>query len=152
MEPYAPRPIEFLGIRRHDDWRLKHYSIVYGASPYDGAESEPGISLLLPKLPHPAVAPARPGVGFLISHLGRTANYCVLGWWDRENELPLRVAVRSLDGGSNWRPAAGPESVCVWDLQVVAFERDAYVDTVLNADGTTTADAVDRYLERTLTS
>lgn len=54
----------------------------------------------------------------------------MLCWWDRENELPIRVFVRQHDG-SPWRPAQGSESVCVWDLQVICFERDAYVHTVM---------------------
>jgi hypothetical protein len=55
----------------------------------------------------------------------------VLAWWDNENELPLRVFVRELEGDSQWRAARGVESFCVWDLQVIAFERDAYVATLL---------------------
>ena len=58
------------------------------------------------------------------------------------NELPLRVFLRDASG---WRAARGSESVCVWDLEIVAFERDAYVQTVL-AEGR--AEDVARYLER----
>jgi hypothetical protein len=43
----------------------------------------PGLALAEAALPQPAVTPARPGVGFLIAHRGRTGNYTVLGWWDR---------------------------------------------------------------------
>jgi hypothetical protein len=32
---------------------------------------------------------------------------------------------------AEWRAARDSESVCVWDLQVIAFERDSYVMTVL---------------------
>ncbi|MDQ3951247.1 MAG: hypothetical protein M3282_13015, partial [Gemmatimonadota bacterium] len=39
----------------------------------------------------------------------------------------------------------GSESVCVWDLQIVAFERDAYVATVLHGDAGV-ADAAEAYL------
>lgn len=72
----------------------------------------------------------RCGAGFLIEHQGNSLDYLVLGWWDRENELPLRVYVR--DAGTPWRAARGGESVCVWDLQVVWAERPAYVGTVMN--------------------
>ncbi len=34
---------------------------------------------------------------------------------------------------AEWREAAHTASICVWDLQVMAFERDAYVETVLSA-------------------
>ena len=145
MRPYEPRPIRFHGLREVDGWRVKRYSIAYGAEPLDWAEFEPAIALADAALPRPAVTAARVGVGFLIAHRGRTASYCVVAWWDNENELPVRVCVRGLDRGSAWREARGSESFCVWDLQVIAFEREAYVATVL-AGGTELAAATRAYL------
>jgi hypothetical protein len=37
----------------------------------------------------------------------------------------------SCSGPEGWRPAAGGESFCVWDLRVIWWEREAYVTTVL---------------------
>lgn len=144
MRRYAPRPIHPHGVREHDGGRLKRYTITWDAGALDWADFEPGIALALAELPRPAAAGGRPGVGFVIAHRGRGADYLVLGWWDRENELPLRVFVREGEGG--WRPARGGESVCVWDLQVIAFERDAYVATLMDA---ACADPVAAYLART---
>ncbi len=146
MQPYAPRPIRFDGIQTPDvssGWRLKRYDIWHGDAVFDAGRFEAGTALALAELPAPAVTEMRPGVGFLVAHQGSGMDYLVLGWWDRENELPLRVFVRADDGGT-WRPAHGSESVCVWDLQVIAHERDAYVETVLGG-GTVAA-----YLERVL--
>ena len=145
MHPYRPRPIAFHGIRGHGGWRLKQYSIIYGGPALDGAGFEPGMEMALRALPSPARTQERPGVGFTIAHQGRNADYVVLGWWDRENELPVRVCVR--EAGGEWRPARGSESICVWDLQVLWFEREAYVATVLNP---ACADAADTYLARRL--
>jgi hypothetical protein len=131
MHPYEPRPIRFHGLRSVDGWRLKRYSIAYGADPIDWSAFEPAMTLADAALPRPAVTDARPGVGFVIAHQGRTALYCVLAWWDNENELPARVFVRGLADGAAWRAARGSESFCVWDLQVIGFEREAYVATVL---------------------
>lgn len=145
MHPYEPRPIRFHEIREHRGWRLKVYSIVYEAASINWARFQPGVELALDGLPEPARAEGRPGVGFVIAHQGRNADYLVLGWWDRENELPLRVFVRDEDG---WRPARGGESFCVWDLQVLWWERGAYVDTMMNP---ATSDPVAAYLDRPLT-
>jgi hypothetical protein len=134
MQPFAPRPITFLGVLQHGGWRLKHYGIVSGDATLDQAVFAAGHPLVLGALPQPAVTPERDGLGFLISHQARSLSYAVLCWWDRENELPIRVFVRQRDG-SPWRPAQGSESVCVWDLQVICFERDVYVGTVMASGG-----------------
>jgi len=133
-ESYEPRPIRFLGLRALRDWRLKVYSVVYGAAPLDAGHFEKALAQFSATLPSPAAAAGRPGVGFVIFHQGRTGRYMVMCWWDHENELPIRVFV-SPPGSSMWRPATDGESVCVWDLQVIGAERDAYVREVLTAGG-----------------
>lgn len=137
MHPFVPRPIQPRGVVPYGDWQLKRYTIVL--DPRDGEgdapwpDFEPGRALARAALPQPAVTAHRPGVGFVIEHRGQGADYIVLGWWDRANELPVRVIVREQLPGSTWRPARDQESFCVWDLQVIAFEREAYVDTVMSA-------------------
>ena len=71
-------------------------------------------------------------------------DYLILAWWDRENELPIKVFVKG-DSDPAWRRARGGESVCVWDLDVLWHEREAYVATLLGPDQ---AGARERYLER----
>jgi hypothetical protein len=144
--PYAPRAIQFLGMREPNSWRLKFYSIAYGSEPIDWSLFAPGIAMAEEALPNPAEYPGRRGLGFLIAHRGRTADYVVLGWWDQENELPLRVFVMP-PGRVHWRPAQGSESICVWDLEVIAFERDCFVATMLNGE---CREPERKYLARTL--
>ena len=153
MNPYSPRPIRFHGLVTFEGWVLKRYTIAL-----PGADSNPtsddwtefarGRQLAFEELPAPARTDVRPGVGFVIEHRGAGADYVVLGWWDRENELPTRIKVRDQRPGSQWRVAGPSESFCVWDLQVIAFERDAYVTTMLarSADETSR----DRYLADSL--
>lgn len=153
MNPYSPRPIRFQGLVTHEGWVFKRYTVTLAS-----AASEPssegwsefmrGRALAFADLPAPARTAVRPGVGFLIEHRGAAADYVVLGWWDRENELPVRIKVRDQQPGSMWRAAGPSESFCVWDLQVIAFERDAYVTTLLaqRADDSSR----DRYLADSL--
>lgn len=141
--PYAERAIRFHGIRNSSGFRLKLYSIRYGSGEIDWPRFEPALADACAALPEPAETAHRPGVGFLIAHQGQ-GDYVVLGWWDNENELPLRVFVRD---DSKWRAAMGGESICVWDLQVIWHERQAYVRTFLNAD---CVDPVNAYLRDAL--
>jgi hypothetical protein len=149
LRPFAPRLIAFKGLLTHDQWRLKHYTVAHSGGPTEREAADwtafhEGRGLALATLPVPARTVERPGVGLLIEHRGLGADYVVLGWWDRENELPVRVMVREADPGASWRPAGESESFCVWDLQVIAFERDAYVATIMSS--TPMPDALERYL------
>ncbi len=138
FEPYRPRRVQFHGLREVEGYRLKHYSIAYRPDePIRHDDFERGFALAFDALPRPARSSVRPGVGFMIAHQGRGADYAVLAWWDRENELPIRVSIR--ESGGAWRAARGGESVCVWDLDLIRTERDAYVATVLARGGDTDA-------------
>jgi hypothetical protein len=160
-ECFQSRPMRFLGVCEVGGWRLKTYSITYGDRALDEPSFEQGLRTASPSLPQPPIAPGRPGVGFVIFHQGRTGDYVVLCWWDNENELPIRVFVRRNGHDARrrassdrrlparddaWRRAEGGESVCVWDLQIIAAERDAYVTHVLSPAGPD----IDAYLRATL--
>lgn len=144
--PYAPRATGFHGVIERAGHRLKAYSVRYGDPPFDRAAYGEGLEMALGSLPEADPDAGRPGLGFVIVHRGRGMDYVVLAWWDRENELPVRVFVREGDGA--WRPAGGSESFCVWDLEIVAAERDAYVATVLAGAG---GGGPEAYLERVAT-
>jgi hypothetical protein len=146
-EPFSPRPIRPLGLRTHADWRLKAYSITYGPAPLDLPLYEKGLTLALAALPMPAVTTSRPGVGFVIFHQGRGVHYLVLNWWDNENEFFNRVFVRPFGADQKWRAAGGGESACVWDLEVIWSERQAYVRHIL---GPLNGPDVDGYLAATM--
>ena len=131
-EVYAPRPIRFLELLEHDRWRFKLYAITYGTEPLDRPLYDDAIRAALAALPRPAVAPRRPGVGFIICHQGRGWHYLVVNWWDNENELPQHIYVRPMAANGAWQRASEGQSICVWDLQVIAAEREAYVRHVLS--------------------
>lgn len=131
-ERYAPRPITFLGVRELPcGWRLKTYSILHAPSPLDRQAYDRCLAEAVARLGRAGEGPGRPGVGIAIYHRGRDVHMLVLGWWARENELPLRVYVRGFGEGAAWRPAREDESICVWDLEVLWFEREAFVRHVL---------------------
>lgn len=130
MRPFRPRTVRFHGLRSENDWRVKLYSVTHDGSEIEWPAFGPGIEMAFQALPRPAAAAGRPGVGLLIAHHGPTADYVVLGWWDQENELPLRIFVRTA-ADKAWRPSHPTESVCVWDLEILWFERNAYVSTYL---------------------
>jgi hypothetical protein len=145
MKPYAKRRI----ARKEDlagrGWQIKRYTVTMDRQTFDPGRFTGARRLALQALPTPARTRHRLGVGFLIEHQGDGVDYCVLGWWDRENELPLRVFVRERSPGARWRRARQSESVCVWDLEVIWKERKAYLVTALTRG---TADPRSTYLKK----
>lgn len=146
LQPYRPRKIRFHGIEPVAGFKLKLYSISHDGAELAWPSFFDGFRLAIPALPNPAKAPGRPGVGFVVAHHGKTADYIVLGWWSNENEMPVRVYVRPPGAGARWRPAREGESFCVWDLEILWAEREAYVETML---GTLAKDPLAAYLDRT---
>ena len=127
--PYQPRPLAFLGVESVAGYLLKVYTIRHDVSrAFKRERFADRWEVAGGELPQPAVADRRPGVGFAILHQAQGDDYLIMGWWDRQNELPTRVFLR---GEQGWRAAQGGESFCVWDLRVMWWEREAYVGTVL---------------------
>jgi hypothetical protein len=131
-EPYAPRPVRPLGTFEHDGWRLKVYGIAYrGAAP--SAEllgAAQGIAAQT--LPFPATFDGRYGVGFLGVHAGRGHDFVFVDWWEDENELHHHVFVAPSAEPDAFRDVTATGlSACVWDLSVICFERQAWLETVL---------------------
>ena len=62
---------------------------------------------------------------FAILHEGVSALYLVLAWWGNDNELFTRVSVRA---SNEWVADPSKYSFCLWDLEVIWFERQSYIE------------------------
>ena len=126
---YEPRHISFLGR----DGRFKHYGIGTHAP-------EPRPALVA------AVAARVPAgeVGFTIAHDARAAGLGLVYWWANENEIHARFYASPLDDPGALTAYTGAGMSCVWELEVIDFERRAWLSDVL-VDGD-----VDAYLARAL--
>lgn len=61
---------------------------------------------------------------FAICHDGSTARYLTLGWWGNDNEMFVAVAVSQPAG---WVEDLSRYSFCLWDMEVMWHERNAFV-------------------------
>src|SRR5262245_38528992 len=117
---HEPRTISFLGR----DGDLKHY----GIARHD-------------RVPRPALVEAtrRAGsevvpdgaVGFTIAHDAATAGLGLVHWWANDNELHHRIFAAPLEDPGALEPADGTGLACVWELEVIDFERRAWLEDVL---------------------
>ncbi|MCJ7420684.1 hypothetical protein [Sphingomicrobium astaxanthinifaciens] len=136
----APRPTRWLGVEAARDYLLKTYAIEGPGETFERARFADWDAAVAPALPSPARDALRPGVGFVIFHQAAIGDYLVLGRWDNRNELKLPVWVAP-PGSARFAPAGERQSLCVWDLDIIIAERDAFV-LATGADGLD----IERYL------
>jgi hypothetical protein len=130
-EPYEPRPIRYLEEWAFEGWRLKVYGITY-RRPRPRAELVETARQLARKSLPASREGRNYGVGYVGVHDGRGANFIFVDWWADENELYHRVYAAPSDELVNIPEiTATGLSVCVWDLRVQCFEREAWLETVL---------------------
>jgi prepilin-type processing-associated H-X9-DG protein len=136
VSSYETRPIRFLELWQHSGWRLKVYGIAFGRPTprpelIEAAKLAAGerLSSVPGSLRHYSV-------GFLGVHDGRTANFVFVDWWADENELHHHVYVSPADEPTRLAYVTPTGlAACVWDLRVMAFERQAWLDAVLRRSG-----------------
>ncbi len=134
---YRPRPIRCQGLWEHDGWTMKVYGIDYSGGTPRSALVEAAKDRAAALLPVPATTSARYGLGFLCAHQGRTADVAFVSWWEHEDELHHHMFIGEPESRAGLRPAHADElTACTWDLALIAFERDAWVNLILQATGT----------------
>ncbi|MEM7735050.1 MAG: isochorismatase [Deinococcota bacterium] len=151
--PYAKRTMQFLMLHSAGPWRLKVYSIQH--------EDRPQLTVaaaLQDELVQAALERATTylqgisttdhyGVGFVILHQAREANFLLVDWWTEENTLAQALYMSQFTAPQQFEVVTSPALVgCVWEMQIQSFEKDAWIQYVLtNAQADT-----ESYLTATL--
>ena len=130
---YSSRSIRFLDR----DGRFKHYGIAV-------QERAPSSALAAATRRVAAGVVPEGAFGFTIAHDAATAGLGLVYWWANENEIHQRAFASPLGDPGRLEPADGTGMACVWELEVIDFERRAWLDEVLKGGDT------ERYLDRTL--
>lgn len=147
--PYKARPVRYLETWEHEGWRVKVYGIS-GTGDRPAQELVDAIkSVAATTLPQPAVTEDRHGLAFLYAHQGGDGGgYTSVNWWARENELYHYQYESLANALDDLKPIeeTGGSHCCVWDIAVIAHERQAWIDCVLANDAGPDLEA---YLERT---
>ncbi len=130
IEPYEKRPFRFLEIWEDSGWQIKVYGIAYKRDLPRSELVEAAKQQVIPHLQNNTAH--HYNVGFLGVHDGRGANFIFLGYWADENELHHHVYLSPTDDISNFHYSTPAGLIaCVWDLHLMHFERQAWVEMVL---------------------
>jgi hypothetical protein len=81
---------------------------------------------------------------FAICHDGASARYLVLGWWGNDNEMFVAVAAND---GSGWIEDMSRYSFCLWDMEVMWHERNAFVVEMYGATPSLEAYRANRFIQ-----
>ncbi len=144
-QPYQRRALDAIGLWQLGDWQLKTYRIVYGGQAFDERLCEAARQLAKARLAASAPATAHYHLGFIGIHQGKTADFIFIDWWAEENELHhhVYVAPKGQPEAFEYKTPSGLIA-CAWDMHLMAFERDAWVETVLRG----APPSVEAYLQR----
>jgi hypothetical protein len=139
---YERRPVRSSGVWTIEGWHLKAYGIAFGREQPRDELIEAARQWARTFLRDNPTQLAHAGVGFIGIHDGRGENQVFLDRWVNENELLHDYVVSPPDDPAALRPAPRDHnSVCVWDLAVQWFEREAWIRHVLSRPGNPDLDA-----------
>lgn len=120
--PHEPRQIAYLGRAG----RVKHYGIAL--------EGDPRRDLAVATRRKARESIPDAAYGFTIAHDARFAALAIVYWWENENELHARFFAAPKDDPGELAEVEGTGLACVWELEVIDFERRAWLEDVLIGD------------------
>ncbi|MFT3908292.1 MAG: hypothetical protein QM737_02615 [Ferruginibacter sp.] len=148
--PYKTRPVRFIDILKHDGWQIKLYSISIKNDIVDLQTIEYAKLQLTTWLRNSSLYPLpNYKVATLILHEGKEGCFAIINWWIDENMLQQFVYLATNDQPTQFNLYSDKGIItCVWEMAVLWFERNAWVETVLMHPGN--PDAINNYLGKHL--
>ncbi len=130
MEAYELRAFRFIELLAIRKWRMKLYGIAWRGESPPAELLEAAKRIAAEELPN---APSNNyKLGFVGAHGGRNACFVFVDYWGNENELFHHVFLSRSNDPEALAPAKSSDSsVCVWDLRLQFFERQAWIKHVL---------------------
>ena len=135
---YFPRWVEAGKLIALNGHRLKSYAMYLSQEAAKEVLSDSDLQNLLKKCLPPSTDPLDHGIGFVLVHYARDGNYLLVSRWYGGNMLKHELFVLS-HAAQGWQaePLVSTKIVaCVWELQVITFERQAWVSTAMTKGGT----------------
>ncbi|MEM9594610.1 MAG: hypothetical protein AAGD06_10110 [Acidobacteriota bacterium] len=131
LTPYRPRRTWSAGVRPMGGWRLKVYGMTAPGVALDGTLLAAGLEAAACRLPAPSATP----LGFVLVHRGEQGVWLQRGLW-ADDILEQRVWLAPLGDTTAFGAAPFDDfAACVWELEVILHERDAWIRHVMAPPG-----------------
>lgn len=146
---YQTRPIRFLEILEHENWKIKLYSISVKSekvSDFFVKQAKKQLSEWLAQSTYYADL-ATYNIATLILHEGKEGCFAIINWWIDENMLQQFVYLASKENSDEFVLFSDKGIItCTWEMAVLWFERNAWVEKVLKQPNN--PNAFDNYLQQ----
>ncbi|WP_232667701.1 hypothetical protein [Pseudonocardia sp. TRM90224] len=130
---YRTRPIRFLELWPVDGWRVKIYGITAVGERPDPELVTAAKAVARDRLPTPTDG-GRHGIAFLTVHQGAQSAWALVDWWVDGHLLHHHLYGSGDPSSFDLRPVTDGLTACTWELAVIGFERQVWLDTVYAAD------------------
>ncbi len=132
QDQYRTRPVRFLELWPCDGWQVKVYGIAYQRQAPRAELVSAAKRVAQGRLPQPPHAGERAGAAILIVHDALGSTWALVQWWEG-NILHHHVYGGDAATPSSLVLVTGGPMACTYELAVIGFERQAWVDHVLAA-------------------
>lgn len=151
LKPFRARRTVSLEPASDRGWQLKRYAIIAGGRKFDAAVAAAATAEVLRRLPDAGPlenAAGNHGIGFQIIHFAEVAVVSPVFYWQWGSVLAQLGQIRARwDAPHEFQDGIAEVVGCVWEMDVVQFETEAWTRSMLSAS----ADPEDRlsdYLNR----
>lgn len=143
---HAPRPVRLIRREVLDGWRVKVYGISLAGEVVRDELVALGKATAAAALPASVENRDLGRYAFVVIHDAPDNAYVLVHWWAGGNEVYQQVLSAPRDNLDAMTTHPTDAIGCVWELSVVEFERQAWLDCMVrNGDNA----APDDYFERT---
>jgi len=133
IDQYKPRYIRFSEILTIGDWQVKIYSISKTAT----FQATDIYQYALDELPkwleiRNSFDASHDRIAFLIIHAGTEGVFSIINWWVGKNMLNTHIFFTDYENPGQFKKISGDGlSPCIWELEVIDYERKSWIENVL---------------------
>jgi hypothetical protein len=134
VTPYVPRPTRLISIYECYGWKLKVYEIRFDSHSIPSDQVNAILTFVENNVPWPSVSTLGNNAGFVIIHRGQDAMWLMVHIW--QSDILIQFAYQAtLSTPVDFIPLrVHGLCACVWELEVVKHERDAWVRCAMGSD------------------
>lgn len=134
VTPYVPRASRLVSIHEYGGWRLKVYEICFDSHSIPSDQVAATLTFAENSVPWPHASNVSNNAGFVIIHRGQDAMWLMIHLW--QSDILVQFAYQAtFSNPVDFIPLRSDGMCgCVWELEIVKHERDAWVRCAMGSD------------------